>query len=205
MTPTTPKKSKMLIAAIAVILIVIGISLAAFPLYLGQAQTTYRVVALDNPITHSPPFLGYYSFILGSGVVLENGTAYSYVRINASAVKTGDYFLGLPALNVGLAGKDIGEDNFTVEITYVGTAFASSPYWINFSVAIPLLNMRGNSSQMGITGTFSRSTFSLSGFDGAKLFTQVSNVVGENNTFEYFFYIGNSSTPAPLLTHGPVH
>ena len=203
MNLATPKKSRILIATIAVI--VIGISLTAFALYVGQAQSTYGVVALNRPITHAPPFLGNYTFILGSGTVLENGTAYSYVRINASAVKTGDSFLGLPALNVGLAGKGVREDNFTVEITYVGSAFASSPYWINFSVTIPLLNMHGNSSQMGIAGTFLRSTFSLSGFNGAELFTQISNVVGENNEFEYFFYIGNSSTPVPQLTHGPVH
>lgn len=66
--------------------------------------------------------------MLGSGVMLQNNTAYSYVRINASAIAivTSDVFTGLPALNVGQEGRNVNENNLTVEITYTGSTFGSS-------------------------------------------------------------------------------
>ncbi|MDG6924312.1 MAG: hypothetical protein JRN67_13600, partial [Nitrososphaerota archaeon] len=77
------------------------------------------------------------------------------------------------------------------------------PYWINFSIDIPVLDTRLYSSH--IEGNFSRYSTSLPGFEGALFFSQISNVVGESSEFEFFFYIGNASTPLPQLTHGPVH
>jgi len=59
---------------------------------------------LSAPITHQPTYLGNPAFVLGSGNVVQNGTAYSYVRINASAIGSGDFFTVLPALNIGLGG-----------------------------------------------------------------------------------------------------
>jgi len=135
---------------------------------------------------------------------MQNGTAYSYVWINASAIRNGDSFTAFPALNVGLEGGGINESNFTVKITFLGSGYGSSRYWLNFSIFIPILRVSVNSSQIGISSTNSRSSTSLLGSNSVEFFTQISNVVNSNNEFEYFFYIGNATTPAPSLAHGPV-
>ncbi len=185
-------------------IVLIGIALGGIIFVLDQTNFDSHS-ASSTPITHAPTFFGSYPFILGSGNVIQNGSAYSYVWINASALKRGDSFTTLPALNVDLKGSGINENNFTVKIIYFGSAYGTSPYWLNFSVLISILNMRINSSQIGFEGDFSRSSTSLSGLSAVQFFSQISNVVGENNEFEYFFYIGNASTPVPLLTHAPVH
>jgi hypothetical protein len=157
------------------------------------------------PITHKPTYFGTYQFIIGSGNVLQNGTAYSYVVLNATSLKAGDRFGVYPALNAALTGKGIDESNFTVWVTYLGSSFGADPYWINFSVAIPALGFAANSSQLGVEGTSMRSAAPLPGEGNAQFFSQVSGVVNEYGAFEYFFYVGNSSTPAPQLAHGPPH
>jgi hypothetical protein len=192
----------MLPLVVLIILTVIGVGLG---LWQNELAGKYGVVELETPVVHEPPYLGNYSFIVGSGTLLQNGSAYSYVRINASALQSGQNFLALPALNIGLVGKGVNEHNFTIDVTYTGSVFPSSPYWINFSLAIPELQARYNTSQMGVAATFNRSSFSIPDLNGAQLFAQVSSVVGEYNEFEYFYYIGNSSTPVPVLAHGPVH
>ncbi|MCL4519359.1 MAG: hypothetical protein M1587_09195 [Thaumarchaeota archaeon] len=188
-------------------IVLIGISLVGVVLLVEQSQSAIDThsVSLQKPIVHTPTFLGNHRFILGSGNVIQNGSAYSYVWINASALQPGESFVAYPALNVGLVGKAIDESNFSVAITYEGSTFGSDPYWLNFSVSIPSLTTRINSSQIGIEGTFARTSYPIQGFKGALFYTQISNVVGESNEFEYFFYVGNSSTPIPQLAHGPVH
>jgi hypothetical protein len=178
-------------------IVIAGIWLVGF--FLAQQQST----APFSPTTHTPTFLGSYPFILGSGNVLQNGIAYSYVWINASAIKRGDSFTVFPALNVELQGKGINQNNFTAEVIYLGSVYESSPYWLNFSVVIKSLNFSTNPSQAGIGGTY-RSSASLPGLSGVEFFSQISNVVGESGEFEYFFYIGNPNTPIPTLTHGNV-
>jgi hypothetical protein len=185
-----------------VLVVLLGISLVAYGLYLTQDE---QVVASSAPITHQPTYLGNPVFILGSGNVVQNGTAYSYVRINASAIVKGDFFIVLPALNIGLRGDNLNENNLTAEITYTGSIFGASPYWINFSVALPELGTEASLSQLGVAGNFSRTSFNLPHFENDEFFLQISNVVGENDEFELFFYIGNSSTPVPQLVHGPPH
>ena len=193
--------------SIVAVIVLIGVSLVGvgIVLSLDQAYFGSHSTIPSAPITHAPTFIGSYPFILGSGNVIQNGSAYSYVWINASALKRGDSFTALPALNVKLERNGINENNFTVKVVYFGSDYGSSPYWLNFSVVIPILNIWTNSSQIGFEGNFSRSSTLLSGFSGVQLFSQISNVVGENNEFEYFFYVGNSSTPVPLLTHASVH
>jgi len=186
----------------------IAISLCGFIAYVFVDQLSfsgYQIVKLNDPITHTPSFLGNYSFILGGKNLLQNGSAYSYVWINASAIERGDSFTAFPALNVGIQGNGINENNFTVKILYSGTSFGTSPYWLNFSIFIPDQKITINSSQLGFSGSFSRSNFSVPGSNGAEFFTQISNVVNSNDEFEFFFYIGNATTPVPDLTHGPVH
>jgi len=164
-----------------------------------------QAVQLGAPITHSPTYLGNESYILGGKNLFQNGTAYSYVWINATALKAGDSFAGYPALNLGFKGNGINENNLTAIITYTGSTFGSSPYWINFSVQIPILHLWVNSSQIGFADNFSRSSEAIKGMGYAEFFTQMSIVVNSNNEFEYFFYIGNSTTPTPKLAHGPVN
>ena len=189
-------------------LLLILVSLGAFFAYLEQTtmSTSYfAVLELNSPITHTPSYLGIHSFILGSGNVVQNG-AYSYVWINASELKEGDSFFVYPALNIGLIGPDIDQSNFTLEVIYFGSMYGASPYWLNFSIIIPPSGIRFNSSQIGIQGGLHpRTGVSLPDFRGAELFTQISNVVETSNQFEFFSYIGNSSTPSPQLTHTPVH
>jgi hypothetical protein len=187
--------------------IIAGLLVLGFFYHLVQNTSTSKVhsTVLQTTIIHTPTFLGGYPFILGSGNVMENGTAYSYVRINASAIMKGDSFLAYPDLNVGIAGGGVNDNNLSVQITYFGSDYGTTPYWINFSSSIQSLNLVANSSQMGIEGTFARSEFPISGLNGVEYFVQVSNVVGESNEFEYFFYIGNASTPVPVLSHGPPH
>jgi hypothetical protein len=196
--------------AMALVAVIIVCSAAAFFLadqFLVQRSETVRAFSLSSPITHKPAYLGSHNFILGSGNVLENGTAYSYIVLNASAISKGDTFVVLPALNVGLSGRGIDENNLTMVVVFSGSSFGEYPYWINFSNYIPSLNLHANFSQAGIEGTFVRSnkTIFTSPPTRVLLFNQISNVVGESNEFEYFFYIGNSTTPPPQLTHGPVH
>ncbi len=184
-----------------VLVVLVGISLAAFGLFLTQEG---QVVALSAPITHQPTYLGNPVFILGSGNVVQNGTAYSYVSINASSINKGDFFTVLPALNIGL-GDNLDENNLTAGVTYTGSSSGASPYWLNFSVSLSELGTTANLSQLGVTSNFSRTSVALPHFRNAEIFLQISNVVGENNEFELFFYIGNSSTPVPQLEHGPPH
>ncbi|MDG6996470.1 MAG: hypothetical protein JRN52_11155 [Nitrososphaerota archaeon] len=186
-------------------IILVGILLGGLIIYIeqGRIAPNTHTAPLSVPITHKPVFQGNYPFILGSGNVMQNGSAYSYVWINASALEEGDSFVAFPALNVGLKGNGLDENNFAVNITYTGSEYGAYPYWINFSIYIPVLNARLYSSY--IEGNFSRSSGSLPGFEGALFFSQISNVVGDSSEFEFFFYIGNSSTPLPQLTHGPVH
>ena len=173
--------------------------------YFAEQQDVFSIdhnVVL--PVTHEPTFLGKYSFILGSGNVVQNGSAYAYVWINASAIKKGANFTAFPAINVPL--HNIEENNLTAAITYGGSTFGSSPYWINFSIVISLLNFSANFSQPNISQNFSRSVFPLSSAQqGAEIFIQISSVVNSFDQFEFFFYVGNSSTPVPELAHGPVH
>jgi hypothetical protein len=190
------------VRTIIVLAVLVGISLAAYGLYLTQEK---QVVALTAPITHQPTYLANPVFILGSGNVVQNRTAYSYVRINASAIYKADFFTVLPALNIGLKGGSLNENNLTAEVTYTGSSFGASPYWINFSVSLPELGTVANLSQLGVAGNFSRTFVSLPHFGNAEFFLQVSNVVGENNEYELFFYIGNSTIPVPQLAHGPPH
>lgn len=192
--------------ALFAVIVLIGMSLVGVVLLVeSQSALETHSVSLKEPIVHAPTFLGNYQFILGSGNVMQNGSAYSYVWINASALQPGESFVAYPALNVGLAGKGIDGNNFSVTITYEGSIYGSYPYWLNFSVSLPLLTIRINSSQIGIDGTFARTSYPIPGFKGALFYTHISNVVGESNEFEYFFYVGNSSTPFPQLAHGPVH
>ncbi len=189
-------------------IVLIALSLVVFVAYFIGAQSTLsgiQAIQLNAPITHTPTFLGSYTFILGGKNLFQNGTAYSYVWINASAIERGDIFTAFPALNVGLLGKGINENNFTVEIIYFGSTFGSSPYWLNFSVLIPVLHLSTNSSQIGFSGNFSRSNISIPDSNGAEFFSQISNVVNSYDEFEFFFYIGNSTTPVPALAHGPVN
>jgi hypothetical protein len=190
------------IIEVIVLAFLLGISLAAYGIFLTQEE---QVVVLTAPITHQPTYLGNPVFILGSGNVVQNWTAFSYVRINASAIYKDDFFTVLPALNIGLRGDNLNENNLTVEVTYMGSIFGASPYWINFSVALPELGTGADLSQLGVAGNFSRTSVALPHFSDAEFFLQVSNVVGENDEFELFFYIGNSSTPVPQLAHGPPH
>lgn len=204
MKKTRTKRRHLVLASI----ILIAISFGGLVAYVIEEQLTspsVQMVELKAPITHAPTFLGSYPFILGYGNLLQNGTVYSYVWINASAIRSGDSFTAFPVLNVGLRGNGIDENNFTVQIIYFGSAFGLSPYWLNFSVLIPALHMTANSSQIGFSGPFSRSSYSILGSNGAEFFSQISNVVNSYNEFEYFFYIGNSTTPMPKLTHGPVY
>jgi hypothetical protein len=190
------------------LIVLIAISLSGFIAFIIVDQFSLSGFQIDEPntpITHTPSFLGNYPFILGGKNLLQNGTAYSYVWINASAIERGDSFTAFPALNVGLQGKGINENNFTVKILYAGTSFGSPLYWLNFSIYIPVLRITVNSSQLGFSGVFPRSGVSLAGLNGAEFFTQISNVVNSNDEFEYFFYIGNATTPVPDLAHGPVH
>jgi hypothetical protein len=183
-------------AFILIIVIVIVLGLLAFETYPPRVEEIF-------PVIHSPTFPGKIPYILGSGNVVQNGSAYSYVRINASAIRSGDSFTVLPAINVPLTGVD--ESNFTATIIYRGSSFGSSPYRLNFSVVISNFHFTANTSQNGIAGNFTRSAFPLPTQNGAEFFSQISNVVNAYDEFEYFFYVGNSSTPAPQLSHGPVH
>jgi hypothetical protein len=185
-----------LINAIAVVLVA---ALAAVVLY--EVQITNSNGDVSIPLTHTPAYLGNPQYILGSGYVVQNSSAYSYMRINASAINYGDNFTVYPAINVPLFG--VNENNLTATIIYRGSSFGSSPYWLNFSVIIPAFHFSANSSQRGIASNFTRSAFPLQNQE--VFFSQISNVVNSNNEFEYFFYIGNSSTPSPQLTHGLVH
>jgi hypothetical protein len=182
-------------AFILIIVIVIVVGLLAFETYPRRVEEFF-------PVIHSPTFPGKILYILGSGNVVQNGSAYSYVRINASAIRSGDSFTVFPAINVPLTG--VNEINFTATITYRGSSLGSSPYWLNFSVIITNFHFTANTSQNGIAENFTRSAFPLPSQNGAEYFSQISNVVNAYNEFEYFFYIGNSSTPSPQLTHGPV-
>ena len=186
----------------ALIFIVVMVVVIAFIVLLPMTVSYPPPGGEALPVTHSPTFLGTYPYILGSGNVIQNGTAYSYVRINASAIKYGDSFTVLPAINVPLTG--VNESNFTATIIYRGSSYGSSPFWINFSVALSPLHFTVNTSQGGIAQNFSRSGFPLPSQNGAEFFSQISNVVNAYNEFEYFFYVGNSTTPPPQLTHGPV-
>jgi hypothetical protein len=194
------KQTQTRIAILAIT--ILGIALATLAVLLIEED---QVVELAAPITHQPTYLGNPSFLLGSGNVMQNGTAYSYVRINATAIVAGDTFVVFPALDVGLKGASVNENNLTAKVTYTGLGFGTSPYWINFSVSLSQLSTRANLSRSGISSNFSRSSFALTHFSGAELFLQLSSVVGETNEFELFFYIGNVSTPVPQLAQGPPH
>jgi hypothetical protein len=188
--------------------VLISLSLGGLIAYVELEQfcvPSVQVFEINAPITHSPTFLGSYSFVLGGKNLFQNDTAYSYVWINASAIRRGDSFTVFPALNVGLKGQGMNENNFTVKIVYSGSNFGSSPYWLNFSVFISAPRMNVNSSQLGFSSTLARSNVSVPGSNGAEFFTQISDVVNSYDEFEYFFYIGNVTTPVPDLTHGPVH
>ncbi len=206
--PTEHRRLSIIVGGIIVIVITLG----GFAFYLEvniQAPVQFvsdSVITLSYPIIHKPTFFGNYSFILGSGVVVENRSAYSYVWINASSLRSGDSFIALPALYVGLVGTNLNENSFTIKVLFTGSNYGALKYWINFSSSIPPLGSWANLSQIGFS-SFARTNASLSGFKGAALFfSQISNVVGEGDSeFEYFFYVGNSSTPVPILAHGPVH
>ena len=129
------------IRTMIVLVVLLGVSLAAYGIFLTQKA---QVVVLTAPITHQPTYLGNPVFILGSGNVVQNGTAYSYVRINASAITKGDVFTALPTLNVGLKGVGIDDDNFTSGITFTGSAYGTFPYWLNFTMSLPQLNMNAS-------------------------------------------------------------
>jgi hypothetical protein len=182
----------------------VGVALGGLVVYVAGQQDVFSInhnVAL--PVTHEPTFQGKHPFILGSGNVFQNGTAYSYVWINASAIKKGTNFTVFPAINVPLRNTE--ENNLKATITYWGSTFGSSPYWINFSIVISLLHFSANFSQPNISQNFSRSEFPLdSSQQGAEIFIQISSVVNSFDQFEFFFYVGDSSTPAPELAHGPV-
>ncbi|MDA4129605.1 MAG: hypothetical protein OK457_02430 [Thaumarchaeota archaeon] len=186
---------------VSILIVLAAVVLVGFLVYF---EFQNGVPHTQLPITHSPTFLGNYPFILGSGNVQQNGSAYSYIWINASAIKSGDNITVFPAINVDLRG--INENNFTAKITYLGSRFGSTPYWINFSFSIPVLNISTKSSQLGISSNFTRTSVSFgSTQNGAEFFTQISAVVNAPDEFECFFYVGNSSTLAPHLAHGPVH
>lgn len=122
-------RKKLLLVYIGLALALAEISLVAASYYeeLGEAASArYSVVPLHLPIVHMPTYLGSYPFILGSGNLLENGSAYSYVWINASALKVGDSFVVLPALNIGLVvPSEIHENNFTLRVVYTGSPYDS--------------------------------------------------------------------------------
>jgi hypothetical protein len=185
--------------------IVVAVALASVIVFIYEIQNAGPDgSAVSLPIIHSPTFLGEYPYILGSGNVVQNGSAYSYVRINASAIRYGDSFTVFPAINVPLWGID--EGNFTTTIIYRGSSFGSSLFWLNFSAVLSIFDFSANTSQSGISANFTRSAFLLPvSQKGAEFFSQISNVVNSNDEFEYFFYIGNSSIPSPQLSHGPVH
>src|SRR5579871_6324434 len=113
------------------VIVLVGVALGGVVVYLSEQQSIVRE-NVNLPITHAPTFLGEHSFILGSNNVRENGTAYSYVWINASAIKPGDNFAVFPAINVPLPG--IEENNLTALVVFRGSYFGASPYWINFSI-----------------------------------------------------------------------
>jgi hypothetical protein len=192
-----------LLGAIVLVCVLLGTFLT---FYIGgrQSRALPYTVSINSPIIHTPTFAGTYSFILGSGNVVENGTAYSYVRINASDIKKGDSFTAYPALNLGIRASGVDDNNFTVNVVFLGSEAGSYPYWLNFSVLIPSSGVTANLSQIGFS-TFTRKSTELANLGGVWFFSQISDVVNEANEFEYFFYIGNSSTPIPVLTHGPVH
>ncbi|MFI5421928.1 MAG: hypothetical protein ACHQ1H_13245, partial [Nitrososphaerales archaeon] len=128
----------------------VGVALGGLVVYVAEQQDIFSIdrnAAL--PVTHEPTFLGKHPFILGSGNVFQNGSAYSYVWINASAIKKGANFTVFPAINIPLYDTD--ENNLTATITYEGTTFGSSPYWINFSIVISLLHFSANFSQTNIS------------------------------------------------------
>jgi len=159
-----------------------------------------RATPLESPIAHEPPITGSYPFVLGSGNVFQNDSAYSYVRLNSTSLYPGVSFMTLPSLNVGISGVDLS--NLTAIMTYTGSSFGANPYWINFSIALPELGVSMMTSHQ--LNFFARSNATI--LKNVDFFTQVSNVVGVGNEeFEFFFYMGSSSTPVPVLTHGPVN
>src|SRR5579872_666488 len=142
------RRGTILVALLAAIAVLAGIIVL-------EISTSSEVL----PITHTPTFIGNPVYILGSGSVVQNGSAYSYVRINASAISYGDSFTVYPAINVPLT--EVKENNLTATIIYRGSSFGSSPYWLNFSAMIPVIHFSANSSQSGISSNFMRSAFPL--------------------------------------------
>ena len=190
-------KQKRLVLAAVVFALVLSVSAAIVSI---ESQDTIRVTSLASPIEHDPPFLGSHSFIVHYGVLVQDGYAYSYVVIDSTTLRDGDFFVALPSLNVGLAGDYVYENNLTMRVVFHGSP--SAVPWINFSLSIPTLKFDWNYSHLGKGGD--RSSLSIDGLGGrAEVFAQTAYVVDVGSWFEFYFYIGNSSTPAPSLTQGP--
>jgi len=165
-----------------------------------ENQSSLRVQSLGAPIQPNPPFVGTYSFIVHSGVLDQNGYAYSYVAIDSNSIRQGDSFLGLPALNVAIESGGVRVNNLTMTVSFTGSPNAVP--WINFSIVISKPKLDWNFSHLGIGGQRSSTSIDNLG-KNAEIFAQTSPVINENSWFEFYYYIGNSSTPAPALTSGP--
>jgi hypothetical protein len=187
-----------MVAALSVFLFASGI------IIVFSQDATLHQQSLDLPITHKPTYIGAYPFIIGSGVLFQAGFAYSYVVINSSMIRRGDSFLALPALNALVEGGPgiVDNNNFTVQVHYYGSNYPST-LWINFSIVIPQLGVWTNSSQKGIGGEGARSSAQFGVADKVDIFSQIAPVINEYMEFEFYFYVGNSSTPVPTLTLGP--
>ena len=181
---------------IAVIVCFAAIALALFL----ENQSSLQVLSLTAPIEHDPPFLGNYGFIVHSGILAQGGYAYSYVVIDSNSIHSGDSFLALPALNVELRGDGLNDQNLTMSIFYSGSP--NTVPWINFTLKIPKLNVDWGFAHYGKGGERSYTSVNNLG-NRAELFAQTSVVVDTNSWFEFYYYIGNSSTPAPVLSTGP--
>ena len=167
-------------------------------------DSTLRTGSLELPIVHKPPYVGNYPFLVGSGVATQMGYVYSYVVINSTEIRRGDSFLALPSLNALIGGGPgiVDNSNFTAKVVYYGSNYPSN-LWINFSIVVPSLGVWANSSQRGIGGEGARSSAELGESGGVDIFSQIAPVLEENSEFEFYFYVGNSSTPIPTLTVGP--
>ena len=63
--------------SILIISIVILLGALLTGIYVSQLSQDDQSFALSSPITHQPTYLGNPSYILGSGNIFQNGTAYS--------------------------------------------------------------------------------------------------------------------------------